>query len=257
MTIFGVKGTMADIKNKQDLEKWLEGKPEQVARVIALRCALRVLPLNTMYKNLYDKEFANIVLLVFRCVSLTFSISLSPSNEKDSRANIIDLVNYAINYTKAYPIISAIPDIIKDPKNAIDIFQLHSIGGARGAAVLAACSTLVDYYPDGPAVLTVESADIAYEEYFRYTFPTIDNQVVTIWSGVSADCTALDNSMSTVELAQSRIWLNQYSKWFSEANSELKTALLPLNQDWDVWTRWFDARINGVRADEVLETRRV
>ena len=32
---------MAEIKNREDLQRWLKGKPVEVSRVIALRAALR------------------------------------------------------------------------------------------------------------------------------------------------------------------------------------------------------------------------
>jgi hypothetical protein len=72
-----------------------------------------------------------------------------------------------------------------------------------------------------------------------------------------ADCASYDNGINIKKLAQSSLWHGKTPDWFSKANADLKSALLPLNQDWDVWTRWFDDRINGVKAEEVLELRRV
>lgn len=37
----------------------------------------------------------------------------------------------------------------------------------------------------------------------------------------------------------------------------LKSALLSLNEDWDVWTDWYEARLEGAEANEALEVARV
>ncbi|MGH6843048.1 MAG: hypothetical protein ACREDV_13350 [Methylocella sp.] len=36
----------------------------------------------------------------------------------------------------------------------------------------------------------------------------------------------------------------------------MKAALLAENQDWEVWTEWYDARLEGGRANKNLEIAR-
>jgi TIR domain len=205
---------MADIKSQEDLEKWLEGKPVEVSRVIALRCALRVLPLVTGLNNRNKKLFLNVMLPVFRCMSSTYAISFAPPKDENFKV-YASAAQASVVFASAYP--------------------------AAFAALAASANSSTAF---AAYALAVGSAP--------YFYASAD-----IWKCVEVDCAALENGINTIELAHSPLWRSRTLKWFSKANADLKTALLPLNRDWDVWTRWFDDRVNGVKADEILEMRRV
>lgn len=46
-------------------------------------------------------------------------------------------------------------------------------------------------------------------------------------------------------IALSPLWLTKMPDWAHSAWSKTKSDLLALNEDWDVWTRWYDALLEG------------
>jgi hypothetical protein len=218
---------MADIKNKQDLEKWLEGKPVEVSRVIALRCALRVLPLVTHLKSGSEIHFTTMILQAFRCISCAFSVSLS-SQEKIYKIIASNSVNYFMNADSA-------------------------AYSSRSAAYSTYSPNIID-----SSIEAVNYAVYALNACIHsHNYCSNSCSLSSIWLSITDDCHAIENSMSVEKLLNSALWLNKVPKWFWNATVDLKTTLLPLNQDWDVWTRWFDDRLNGLKANKVLELLRI
>jgi hypothetical protein len=82
-----------------------------------------------------------------------------------------------------------------------------------------------------------------------------------IWAAVSADIATLAGKgrlkLNPAELAARRLWPNGRPEWAKSDWRILKTALLDAGEDWEVWTAWYEGRINGQPANEVLETARV
>ena len=93
--------------------------------------------------------------------------------------------------------------------------------------------------------------------------------VTVAWEAVAADVAWLDTGTTGAELASFPLFLDPPSgahdvpisgeipdriadRWW-----KLKSHLLSLDADWDVWTSWYDDRLYGRPANEGLEIRRV
>ena len=59
------------------------------------------------------------------------------------------------------------------------------------------------------------------------------------------------------ELARQSLWFGETPSWADENWIKLKRALLALDEDWEVWTDWYEDRLRGSSAIEALELARV
>ena len=82
---------MAKIESRDDLEKWLNGRPPEVARIIAARAALRVLPLVVAGRRRQPgpeemRAFVALTSAVFRCTALARAAGKYPARANDFAA---------------------------------------------------------------------------------------------------------------------------------------------------------------------------
>ncbi|WP_316214434.1 MULTISPECIES: hypothetical protein [unclassified Bradyrhizobium] len=72
---------------------------------------------------------------------------------------------------------------------------------------------------------------------------------------IRIDATLLDQRFSPVTLANSKLWARETPDWVQELWGELKARLLTENEGWEVWTRWYDARLSGEFSPDQIELR--
>ncbi len=65
------------------------------------------------------------------------------------------------------------------------------------------------------------------------------------WARVQMDANSIDAGYSASDLANEPLMRTRRSKRFDAAWSELKDMLLGLDQDWHVWTDWYEDRLAG------------
>ena len=66
-----------------------------------------------------------------------------------------------------------------------------------------------------------------------------------IWAEIKADADALEAGQQTETLMGRPLWTDGAPEW-AEANwAKLKIDLLALDEDWHVWTDWYDDRLRG------------
>lgn len=82
-----------------------------------------------------------------------------------------------------------------------------------------------------------------------------------IWAAVSADVTALEGrerfKTQSTDLVISELWPPGPPQWATDNWLKLKQTLLRTGDNWEVWTDWYEARLNGGPANEALELARV
>jgi TIR domain len=72
----------------------------------------------------------------------------------------------------------------------------------------------------------------------------------------ATDAGILDEGSSPVTVAlSSALWPN-VPDWAFDGWAELESSLLDANEDWEVWTDWYQARLKAGPADQVLEVAR-
>ncbi|AZG76109.1 hypothetical protein [Methylocystis rosea] len=70
-----------------------------------------------------------------------------------------------------------------------------------------------------------------------------------IWSAVSLDVAFIENGASPITLASQRLWPNGAPSWAEEAWKKLRSNL-PAEDNWQVWTNWYDSVLRGVHLSE-------
>jgi hypothetical protein len=70
------------------------------------------------------------------------------------------------------------------------------------------------------------------------------------WSAVSLDATRVEESVVASVIAGSPLWLEGQPDELRSLWQEMKAALLAGGQDWEVWTDWYEARLEGRVRDE-------
>jgi hypothetical protein len=73
---------------------------------------------------------------------------------------------------------------------------------------------------------------------------------------VAADADVLAQGYDPVTFALSSMLWRQTPDWAFDRWAQLERALLDLNEDWQVWTDWYEARLKGGPADQVIEVAR-
>ena len=234
-----------NIKDERNLEVWLQAQPPEVAVIFAARAALRVLPLHWRLANFAGspQKFANWTVPLFRAVALARAASRYPT-----RASEIVVAAKAA-CTDIMAVINAVP-------------ESNSNAGAAARVALNAASVACNPTPDFARIATASVLMAAWAQ---------NAAADDLWAAVAADVNFLSvPGNDAALLAVSSLWrerrvrrtgrdsfgssgtLEREPEWASSAWREL-VAALPKDQDWDVWTDWYEDRLKGAADPEEIE----
>jgi hypothetical protein len=204
--------------HSQDIAGWLADKPRDVAVVLAARVALRVIPLNA--RTLLDSQ-SDRMLGAFRCAQAAWAVAAYPGQAALLR-----------------PAAQTASSGVHDP----------AASSARSATEWASAAA-------GSA--TDEDALRFASHAATYAMAAMGGQIRDdILKSCAADAGELDKECSPVTLALfSTLW-PRWPNWARDDWAELEAALLGANEDWEVWTDWYKARLWVGEADQVLEVAR-
>lgn len=215
---------MVVTKNREELEAWLQGRPREVAIALAARSALRVLPLLSRSKE-REGFRSNIVLPVFRSASLSWSATKDAAHEPGS--TIMDATTFA----------------------EVDVTTMDA---ARAAAFALAAITVDLKRTVTFAAAAADSAAKAFTVAASIPFVRgAANAIVAFWPAVSDDATRLGGGAAASAIAGLPLWLDRPPvEWLWR---DLKAYLLAAGEDWEVWTDWYEDRLQGRVRDEKRE----
>lgn len=214
--------------NSADLESWLSTKPLEWSQVIALRSALRVLPLVAEfhpYKALSDAQKADLYLATFRAIHSCWAVLRYPRRVSASYALQASRASSRIIGQAAT--ITGAPDLARVPYAASD--AAHSVGQA-------------DFQI---AIRSIKNSEIAASS-------ALASAKQSFWDGVDADVAKLiesasrDSSTNIQSAASQRIWRKGRPSWAYEAHRRLSQRIKLVNGPWDCWLEWYDARMKGL-----------
>jgi hypothetical protein len=185
--------------------------------VLAARVALRVVPLaRSVHSRLT-------LLRAFRCVQAAWAVAAYPGQAALLRPAAQAAASRVHN--------PAAPKLESATEWAAD-----AAGAARDEDALRFASHAVTY--------AIAAADDAASQ-------ARDD----ILKSCTVDADELDRGSSPVTLALfSTLWPGK-PNWVRDNWEELKAALVP-DQDWDVWTDWYEGRLMGRTANQALEVKR-
>lgn len=215
---------MVEFSNREDVERWLRGKPRDIAMVIAARALLRVVPLLANALGGRGGAFLvkkDIVIPVLHAAS----IALDAIHGGAGYAGVRGALSYFASSAAAF-------DVAFVARAAADTLDAVHARDSVPAAADAISATAAAGRAAGVALNSNYGA-------------------------VSGDANASERGMTTISLARSGLWPRGVPEWAKNNWSRLKEALLSLDDNWEVWTSWYEARRDGFPANEALEAARV
>jgi hypothetical protein len=217
---------MPVFQEMDDATEWLKGKSRNVAIVFAARAALRVIP---FLPRPYEEEKS---LRAFRSVQVAWALAAFPGDAALLRAA-----------AEAAALLTAAQDAVK---------HIGATQASAEAAAEWACATAA---ADGPQ--THGFSAHAFEFAFATALETSPTASDAFLKACGADAEELDQGTSPVTLAHAQLWPGRLPGWVSSAWMLLKETLLASNEEWVVWTDWYEARLKGPGADNAaLEVAR-
>jgi hypothetical protein len=223
-----------EFDNREDVQRWLQGKPADVVLLMAARAALRALPalvLGLRPESMGAAARIESRLAVFRALAVAWAAASYKADKPKLRAEA-ELAIAAPFPAEAASMaaLSAARGVRDDPPQ-----QLFHATDAIGAAIEAADDfirslTLIGSAGEsgGGSILTV-AAD---------------------------DARIIERGIKTETVATHPLWPGGYPRWVRTAWNQLSNALLDADPSWEVWTRWYEARLNGGPANQALEIAR-
>jgi hypothetical protein len=223
---FGV-GAFASDSGLDTAEKrveWLRTRPAEAAIVLAGRAALRVVPAFSLAFDPTGSRMTRrrMLLRIFRAVATAWSLSAFPGSydnlKESARRSLAGLGNVRL-----------------PPVERAAAYALAAIV-APNSDTAARAKTAIEYALDAAGAKGKAAFDLMLD-------------------AIRTDASLLDQRFSPVTLANSKLWPGQVPDWIQELWGELKQRLSTENEGWEVWTRWYDARLAGEFSSDQVELR--
>lgn len=215
---------MLKLQNDYDIELWLATRPFDHSFIIAARSALRVAPLvgEEAKENQADKAtfWRNLTLVHLRCLAVPFYAARYPTHETSLRE-----------------VAKALTDNLSKTGN------------------------LLEFIPYASLISVIQSNPYAASDVVAVSIDMTERDIVTKEAAAAAliaDADALGNGYSVAKLSSFALWNKGIPDMLSEAWQSLKATLLAADEDWEVWTDWYDALLEGRLAEsEAISLARV
>jgi hypothetical protein len=212
---------MAGISSQKELEEFLKTRPRKNSIAIASRVALRVTPFLVSF-DLQSDRYRGMYLSCLRASSISWA-AMRMAGQEIERAAAADA--YAAAYANA--------DVAADAYAAAAASANAAVSAASANAAVSAS-----------AIAAASSAAAAAAAIF----------VFDILPSVNADIQALLNKQN---LAEAPLWPDGIPPEIEEKWQELKLTLLSFpDENWQVWTDWYEARLKGAPFTAELEKTR-
>ncbi|MDV7340404.1 hypothetical protein RYZ26_12435 [Terasakiella sp. A23] len=231
---------MGNIESLDDYRKWLMGQDKQVAVAMAARISLRVIPVLFPVLNEAPSEYAtSIILPVFRANSAPWFAGTWPNQRGEFRAARTAAYAAAADRAAAAAARAGRTAAAKAAKAA----RTAAADAAYAAARAAAARAVAAY-----AAAAADRAAAAFSP---------------IWVAINNDISYFEKTGSLDQLISRPLWLSVMPDDLENDWQKMKSVLLELDEDWQVWTNWYDDRLvggpkpNGRLVLESLERERV
>ncbi|WP_150526351.1 hypothetical protein [Roseibium sediminis] len=235
--------------DREELEAWLKIQPRDVSVAISSRTAQRVVPLLDSFLRYRPKEYANdLVLPVFLGVSISWTSARFPARETDLRA-------FASGATRAARTAAYSADAYAVSRAAYAAAS-ESARAARATSASAHAAS---------ATFSSSSSDSSSERAYAIDAAAASKTAAAVYAAttdvtrpLSHDIQLINTGITAEQLAARALWHEEpVPPQILESWQKLSQTLLDLDQDWDVWTVWYEDRLHGRPANEDLEISRL
>lgn len=215
--------------DRESLEAWLKTQPRTVSIAIATRTAMRVAPLLWTDRSIAEIRFA-LILPVFRAIS----VSLTATEKRG-----IELCNSTDAAVHATQAAANVADAAAHADTAYAAAR-----ATHSAAYAAAHATDAEAAADDAAH---GAAAAAYAAAYAAS-------AAAAGESLKQDIRFLLEAGSPDRLVTQPLWANEAPAEIMEQWSAMKSALLSRDdENWWVWTTWYDERLRGAPVNFDLE----
>ncbi len=200
---------MVDLAKQEGFEEWLRTQPRDICIVIAVRAALRAFPVLAEEFGRRRKNQTvsrDIVLPVVRALASSLAVAKYPS-KNDELSSYVAAAAYAAK-----------------------------IAGRKAYIASRAADAVDTNDADDTASIAADTVSHAAQDV---------GSNIPIYDFAAADARLINDGGSVLILAKQPLRIDRTFEWASGLWPRLETSLHNLENGWDVWTRWYDAVLEG------------
>lgn len=210
-----------EMMKEPELKIWLEGQDRQVASCVSARAAMRVLPMLDSYV-LRDTEKWILQILVpcFRAVQASWFVACWVKSE----SGILSAANSLLGKQAQVD-------------TSFDFVVTATTARACGLSAYAAAA-VEDFDSAGAAHSSIRASISAFHNVDTKIYDVLNNELAT-------DIGLLEGQKTRDQLWRQSLWEDEFPILFSKSWSTLKQYLLSQDENWQVWTDWYEDRLRG------------
>jgi hypothetical protein len=222
-----------EISDCKQMTAWLRTRESNVSVLIAARATLRVLPmLAADLRHVDGASFfrSQIVLPVFRVLAAAWTI-----------VNYPELIDHAFAPGAADSGAAA-----EDAANAAVASNVATAARSTADAAIASDAATAARFRDETADVATAAGDApdAAAGAVAAASAIYDGEIgLAFWEALSSDAARIADGESVFDVAQSPLWPDGQPLRGIWRN--LRDHLLTANEDWQVWTGWYENRLTG------------
>ena len=236
--IAGARPTLLEVDGRDSLETWFGNQTVQTALAVAARCLLRVVPLAVVEVPLRSTCFqvSDLASAAFQAAALARVLAKFPHKADELRS----VADSAVGAAASAAIAAA--DAGDAAANAALAAARHA---GRAASALAAT-------PDQVARACAFAADSAAAACaFAAESVAEAAPADAAWREIRSDL-AMSQESHAPQIVDLPIWARGVLLWAKQTSARLRTVL-PSEEGWEVWEKWYKDRLHGGSRGEAYE----
>lgn len=234
------------ITSREELEAWLEDKPREWAQVIALRSALRALPLVAVQRPVASEAVnRELALLVFRAFLISFcATKLQPDNlfqnAKFAAGAVFIKANHAFHLQQSNE--WKVADSHGENEKA-----RWQIFVDRSSTVTAAWEAAANVVSSAVASSNSDAANASQKlvTSLQATNPVPHEARPFFFRAILKDCEAFQSGNSPTSMEGRRLWTDAPVYWNHAWEKARRWLSLP-DYGFQIWREWYYGRIEGL-----------
>ena len=237
----------SSVDNERLLEAWLQTRPIEVSARIAVRAALRALP---FVSRDAERRVGDLASATFLAAAKAWIVARYPRLSSELHGAVARAANVAAHAARAAADrgADAASNASYAAANAASAAADHTVASAASYAGRASSAAANAAGMAAFARSTFTRSPLSEERESKHEAARLD--AAAAWREIS------DEVSRTVDLPfllmQLPLWQAERGQDSMYAWAQLR-ALLPKNQDWDVWTDWYERRLKGASGGKDYE----
>ncbi len=224
------------IRSRDELERWLEGKPREYGRILAVRAALRVAPLLAgleVARNSKVKDPLIALAPLLRGLAVPWAEARYPAHATAIKRTAFAAAAAAASAAEGASYTIA---LTSNTTAAYAAATATAIAAAANVDAAIAVTTAVNAASTATAAAAPANATSSFAFFAREAI---------MWEAVSIDIAALVSEVDVAALAEAKLWPNGAPDEIANSHVELSNKLRARHDEgWQHWLAWLDDRFS-------------